>query len=341
MYLLILTIILVSCEKKAEFINSSSVKFESIKFDIKNLILLEYENDFMVKSPEFKKDTIEWRGIDSYTCISRDSTLEIDFSYGFMTNGQGLNLIIKSDSVFAKLYNWSDGARGESFNYNIKKLDLVLSNDNYLTSDTIIGRISIVGEENLNDTKEDHIIIREINDWEEFEKSYYKTRVSLKGEFKLLKVQYASEGGLQELNRTKLYFTRRFDDHIDLVESNSLDSLNAEDMKWKKIPRKVLEQTQLETLNLQGNKLYEVDFNCLTSMENLRKLDLRWNQFRSFPKNVLENKNLEYLNLLGNPIEDLPINKLIKSNITYLNMKGSKIDTANLYQLRNKIVVEI
>jgi len=336
-----LTITLASCEIEPEFIDSNLVKFESIQFDMKNLVLLEYENDYMVKSLEFKKDTIEWRGIDSYTCISRDSTLEIDFSYGIMSNGQGLNLMVKNDSVFAKLYNWSDGAKGESFNYNISELELTLSNENYLNSDTITGNISIVGEENIADTKEDHILLRKLNDWEAFEKSYFKTKVSLKGEFKLLKVKYASDGGLQELNRTKLYHIRRFDDHIDIVESNNLDSLNAERMKWKEIPKKVLEQTQVKTLNLQGNKLFEVDFICLSSMEHLTKLDLRWNQFRDFPQNVLENKNLEHLNLFGNPIEDLPISELLKSNITYINMKGSKIDTSNLYQLRDKMIVEI
>lgn len=330
-----------SCGSNEKFISSNIVSYENIAFDINNLVLLDYTSDYMVKSSEYVKDTIEWRGIDSYTCYSRDSTLEINFSYGLMSNGQGLNLMVEKDSVSAKLYNWSDGARGESFDYNIKELELTLSNKDYLNRDTIIGRLSIKGEENIESTKEDHIILREIDDWKEFENSYFKTQVSIVGEFKLIRVKYFSDGGQREWNRSNLYRQKVYYNHLAYVTSNVTDSLNAKRMNWKVIPKEVLTLTQLKILNLQGNKLIDTDFGCLKPMNNLTKLDLRWNRLKYFPKTVLKNKNLNHLNLLGNPIEDIPIDELLKSKIEYLNMKGSKIDTSRLDELRKRMIIEI
>jgi hypothetical protein len=201
-YLLLL--VFLSCfldGKQVQYIGKSKVVFKDFIYNKDSLVLLDYPLKSTLNNI---KDTIIWRGIDSYTCWARDSVLEICFAYGIMTNGQDLQLIIFRDSVTANLQNWSDGSLGEDFRYDIINLELTLTNQNYLTSDSIVGKIKIKGIQNIDDVKEDLIKIYEIKDWKKFEKSYIKPEVTLEGQFKLQKVEYYTDGG-DELNRVKIY----------------------------------------------------------------------------------------------------------------------------------------
>jgi hypothetical protein len=335
-----LILVTFGCVKESIPLNTTKVLFNEIDYNSENLILLECNGDWM-KSPNYVKDTIVWRGIDSYTCWSRDSILEIDMSYGFMSYGQHLNILINKDTAKAKMINWSDGARGESFGYDIVDFSLTLSNSEYLNQDSVTGKIYIKGFENLNDNKNYYIENLNLSDWEQFQNKHTKTEVTISGEFKLAKVKYASDGGNKELNRTKIQLDKRYKRHLGKLTNNELDSLNASSLKWKVFPEKILALDHLRILNLQGNKLNNIDFSCLNHMEKLESIDLRWNGFRSFPKNILTNGQLRILNLFGNPIEEIPIDDLLNSKIEYLNLKGSKIDTVRLNELRMKMKIEL
>jgi hypothetical protein len=191
--------------EEVQNIEKSRVNFEQFNYNPDSLVLFNYRNSYKETSPIKGSDTIEWRGIDSYTCWSRDSVLEIDFNYGFLTSGQSLNLKITKDTVTPFLVNWSDGSLGEAFRYDIVEFAFTLNDRNYLSSDTIVGKISIKGIQNIDETKEELILVHDIKNWQEFEKSYKKKEVTLSGQFKLTKVKYYSDGGQSELSRMKIY----------------------------------------------------------------------------------------------------------------------------------------
>ena len=64
-----MSIILIWCKDGPKHLKSSKVKFEYFEFNINNLVLHEYTNDYMINSQEFRIDTVELRGLDYYTCI--------------------------------------------------------------------------------------------------------------------------------------------------------------------------------------------------------------------------------------------------------------------------------
>ena len=335
-YILIIIILLVSgCTELTEEIEYDIVYqplIEKINYNPDSLILYELSSPYRQQ----KMKEIEFRGIDSYSCrIDSINGLEINMSFGFMS-GQTFTITIRNDSLITNHRSWGCTSH-ESFKYETIQQEITLDSPINTQVDSIIGRISYIGRQDIQQKIDQWESYGENSDWL---KNLKPSIAKINGQFKL-KVHKHQSDHSNEYDRTFLYRKKQFAAELIEVAETKSDSISCKGMRLNDLPKEISKLKSIEILNMEGNKLNQLDYKKLTKLPELKKIYLGWNSFKEFPQNLTKNKNLRYVNLKGNPIESLPIQDLMKSKIKYLNLQGSKLSPNNLKELRTKMKVEI
>jgi internalin A len=91
------------------------------------------------------------------------------------------------------------------------------------------------------------------------------------------------------------------------------------------IPAEVFDLTNLKTLLLSFNSIYEIS-DPIFQLENLSHLDLSYNQLHDFPEVTKDQKKLQYLNLSGNKLSDLPATIIKFSSLRDLNLSQNNFE---------------
>ncbi len=104
-----------------------------------------------------------------------------------------------------------------------------------------------------------------------------------------------------------------------------------------KAPNSVFEQTKIESLNLSHNALSGSLQGEIRLLQNLKTLDLSYNNFTGVPAEVGQLKNLESLNLAHNQLTGLPHELGNLSNLKVLNVSGNNYSEADLAIITEKL----
>ncbi len=97
-----------------------------------------------------------------------------------------------------------------------------------------------------------------------------------------------------------------------------------------KVPNSVFEQTKVESLNLSHNVLSGSLQGEIRLLQNLKTLDLSYNNFTGVPAEVGQLKKLETLNLSYNKLTGLPHELGNLPSLKVLNVSGNNYSEADL-----------
>lgn len=330
-FFIIITLIVLGCTQKNEPDSVHNVSIGKIIYKPDSLVLYELTSPYQ---KEKKSSDIEWRGIDSYSCYydSIDG-LKISMNFGEM-NGETFFINYRNDTVKTNLRSWGCTSH-ESFRYETVKQVLRLNTSNVSEADSIIGYIDYVGIQDIE---------HKIKDWESHGGNsnwligMKPNTAKVNGYFKL-KIFDDDFEYSEEYDRSIIFRRKQLIADIKKIKKGNLDSLNCSRLNIDTLPRELFDLKSIRILNLEGNKIIDVDFKELSSLPNLNKLYLGWNGFKEFPKNLASNKNLTCIDLMGNPIEKIPIKDLLKSNVKYLNLSGSNVKEEELKILASKMQI--
>ncbi len=94
------------------------------------------------------------------------------------------------------------------------------------------------------------------------------------------------------------------------------------------IPNEICQLKNLIYIDLKHNKIKKlpINFNQL----KIEHLDISYNNFYLFPKQICYNQNLKYLNISNNHITTIPPECSISKNLTYLNLANNQIKKISL-----------
>ena len=140
-------------------------------------------------------------------------------------------------------------------------------------------------------------------------------------------VEYPDLSNLKNLKELK-HMGGKFNLPISIGECKSLSKIFVSHVGLSKIPKSFLLLENIENLTIVHSNLKVIQ--NITSLKNLKQLDLRLNKIEKIPEDILNLKNLEYLDLRGNKINDLPheIYKLI--NLKEFDFSDNPIFNINI-----------
>lgn len=112
--------------------------------------------------------------------------------------------------------------------------------------------------------------------------------------------------------------------------SDSRTTLDLSNQGLTKVPATVFNKTDIEELDLSGNKLDGALQAEVRHMQNLRVLDLSDNNFTGLPAEVGQLGKLEILDLSNNPITGLPYEIGNLKNLKVLDLRGTNYSEQDL-----------
>lgn len=127
---------------------------------------------------------------------------------------------------------------------------------------------------------------------------------------------------LRDNSEKVLYFLRE-ELTEPLLDIKELDwsYINWHIFSLKNFPPAFTELTQLEVLNLKGNRFNNFPIQ-LTRFPNLREINLAYNFFNTLPEEIKYWENIEKLDLSFNTLEALPDEIGELGNLKYLSLQG-------------------
>lgn len=102
-------------------------------------------------------------------------------------------------------------------------------------------------------------------------------------------------------------------------------------------PRYVFDKTDIETLDLSNNKLTGSLQAEIRHLQNLKVLDVSYNQFTGVPAEIGQLTLLEVLDLSHNRITGLPLELGNLINLRVLNLKGNEYSKYDLERIKEKL----
>jgi Leucine-rich repeat (LRR) protein len=107
---------------------------------------------------------------------------------------------------------------------------------------------------------------------------------------------------LEELNIHNDYFNFELSRQLEKIKNLPIKKLNIGSAGLESIPKNITNLTHLESLSLFGNnEIYLGNLNLLSSLKNLKSLDLSERGVQILPEGLAELKALEELRLIENP----------------------------------------
>lgn len=111
---------------------------------------------------------------------------------------------------------------------------------------------------------------------------------------------------------------------IEQAEQNNSTTLDLESLGLEQVPPEIARLTQLETLDLEDNRLTEFPI-VVTQLVNLTRLDLDSNQITSIPPEITQLTQLETLRLEHNQLTEFPIVITQLENLSQLDLDDNQI----------------
>ncbi|MBT4277434.1 hypothetical protein HOD96_01670 [Candidatus Falkowbacteria bacterium] len=120
-------------------------------------------------------------------------------------------------------------------------------------------------------------------------------------------------------------------------KTQTKDSLNLSNQNLQKIPEYVFGRTNLEELNVSGNKLTGAIQAEIRHLQKLKILNASNNFMTGVPAEIGQLQNLEILNLSNNQLTGLPYELGNLKNLKIFNISGNNYSELDLSIIQEKL----
>lgn len=120
-------------------------------------------------------------------------------------------------------------------------------------------------------------------------------------------------------------------------ENSEIEILDLSNQELEKIPDYVFENTNLEELDISGNKISGAIQSQIRELKNLKILDASNNEMTGLPAEIGQLLNLETLNISNNQLTGLPNELGNLKNLKILNISGNNYSVTDLKTITEKL----
>jgi Leucine-rich repeat (LRR) protein len=110
---------------------------------------------------------------------------------------------------------------------------------------------------------------------------------------------------------------------ISIGECKSIKKIFVSAVVFTTLPKSFMLLENLEVLTIENSNLKVIK--NITSLKNIKKLNLRQNKIEKIPDDIINFRNLEYLNLSQNKISDLPNEIYDLKNLIEINLSDNPL----------------